>query len=225
MNITDPVRRKELDDALAQYQVARTRFEAARDLAYQQKENVARLRKSADDAESDAKEAREVCIALMREPTTPSEKLRELRSIERSSYSIADDYRILADDHQWDAEDAEIEATRLLESIKSARNPVFSLYADIHLEVALEGLDTLLRAIRLYSCVQDDKAAVEKVLERVRDTYYASDLSFASDEVVKALTPPAGMREFDTRKWTVSTLHRRRLEREKYDVARQEKTA
>ncbi|MFY4258653.1 hypothetical protein ACOTCG_13725 [Achromobacter xylosoxidans] len=225
MNITDPVRQKELDDALAQYNAACTKFETARDLAYQQKENVARLRRSAEEAESDAKKARETCIALMRDPGTPSEKLRELRSIERSSYSIAEDYRILADDQRWDAEDAEIEAARLLESIKSTRSPVFSLYADIHLDAALKQLDTLLRAIWLYSCVHGEKAAVEKILDSVKSMYHASDLSFADDEVVKALAPPAGMRDFDARKWTPTTLHRRHLEREKYDAARQEKAA
>lgn len=223
MNITDPVRQKELDDALAQYKAACARFETARDLAYQQKENVARLRRSADEAESDAQKARETCIALMRDPATPTEKLRELRSIERSSYSIAEDYRILADDQRWDAEDAEIEAARLLESIKSAQSPAFSLYADIHLDAALKQLDTLLRAIWLYSCVHGDKAAVEIILDRVKSIYQASDLSFADDEVVKALAPPAGMRDFDARKWTPISLHRRHLEREKYDAARQEK--
>ena len=225
MNITDPVRQKELDDALAQYKAACTKFETARDLAYQQKENVARLRRSADEAESDAQKARETCIALMRDAATPTEKLRELRSIERSSYSIAEDYRILADDQRWDAEDAEIEAARLLESINSARSPVFSLYADIHLDAALKQLDTLLRAIWLYSCVHGDKAAVEKVLDRVKGMYHESDLSFADDEVVKALAPPAGMRDFDALKWTLTTLHRRHLEREKYDAARQGKAA
>ncbi|MPT26895.1 MAG: hypothetical protein E2602_08285 [Achromobacter sp.] len=225
MNITDPVHQKDLDDALTQYKVACKKFETARDVAYQQKENVARLRRSAEEAESDAKKARETCIALMRDPGTPSEKLRELRSIERSSYSIAEDYRILADDQRWDAEDAEIEAARLLESIKSTRSPVFSLYADIHLDAALKKLDTLLRAIWLYSCVHGEKAAVEKILHSVKGMYHASDLSFADDEVVKALAPPAGMRDFDARKWTPTTLHRRHLEREKYDAARQEKAA
>lgn len=219
-----------LAELLAAFEDAKVNFTLAREAALARKAEAAKMRRSAGDAEAEATKAKADRQDLIRSADASPKKLRDLVAQERAAYSLAEDYRELANEHEAAFEEVKFQAEDCAHSMLNARERAISLQSEHVLGAAVGECTSLYKAMSLHisACIAQDGAtriseavtmgyesatdrAIQIVLKRVRDHFLENRSTMESDDVYSAFALAPGWQEFDPRNISLAARHRQRV--------------
>lgn len=209
------------------FEEAKVHFVEAREAALARQAEAAKMQQAANDAEAEAIKAKADRQELIRSADAPSKKLRDLVAQERAAYSLAEDYRELANEHRAAFEEVKFHAEDCAQKMLALRERAIKLQSEHALNAAIGECTSLYKAMSLHAsaCIADDgdprlsKAismgyesatdmAIQRVLNRVRDHFLANAKSMEADRVYSAFALASGWQDFDPRKISPAARHR-----------------
>jgi len=213
MQTTTPELMPELQAPLKCYEQARACFEAARDEADRLDAEIQLQRKAAEEAEREAKQAREEVAQLLRKRGTSAKDIQPLKAKERAAYTLAEDYRSV----MAELEAAYEEACYQVSSAKSEEDgryaAVLEAYADALMKRAKSALDPLYGAIRVQEWANSARAAhgtatwkywgesarsaaLSVMYDHMKRGFDSFKFDVKGDAVLQAAQRPAGLDRF-----------------------------
>lgn len=212
------------------FEEAKGDFIKAREAALARQAEAAKMQQAANDAEAEAIKAKANRQELIRSANASPKKLRDLVAQERAAYSLAEDYRELANEHQAAFEEVKFLAEDCAQSMLNVRERAISLQSEHVLSTAVGECTGLYKAMSLhiFACIaqdggtQNSKAvtmgyesatdrAIQIVLKRVRDHFLENRSAMESDDVYSAFALAPGWQDFDPRKRSLAARHRQRV--------------
>lgn len=219
-----------LAELFAAFEDAKCNFIQAREAALARKAEAAKMTRSADDAEGEATKAKADRQELIRSANAAPKKLRDLVAQERAAYSLAEDYRELANEHEAAFEEVKFHAEDCAKRMLTVRESAINLQSEHVLSTAVGECTDLYKAMSLHvsACIAEDggtansKAvtmgyesatdrAIQYVLKRVRDHFLEHRNSMESDAVHSNFSLAPGWQDFDPRNVSLATRHRQRV--------------
>ncbi|HWL27821.1 MAG TPA: hypothetical protein VNQ97_02830 [Burkholderiaceae bacterium] len=147
-----------LTELLAAFEDAKENFAQARNAALARKAEAAKMRQRADDAEAEATRAKADRQDLIRSTGAPPKKLRDLVAQERAGYSLAEDYRELADEHEAAVKEVKFHAEDCAKQMLVIRGSAISMQSEHALSAAVGECTSLYKAMSLdiFACIAEN---------------------------------------------------------------------